>query len=83
MAARGSFQKRKKEAERREKRQVKLDRRQGRQPIGGTPASSETSEDETALNTEGLENPAISVTPGLEDSAPAVRPLAVEEIRST
>ncbi|MGA8030598.1 MAG: hypothetical protein WB992_25925 [Bryobacteraceae bacterium] len=32
MAARGSFQKRQKEAARREKRQLKLDRRQGRQP---------------------------------------------------
>jgi hypothetical protein len=33
MAARSSFNKRQKEAARREKRQIKLDRRQGRQPV--------------------------------------------------
>jgi hypothetical protein len=33
MASRGSFQKRQKEAARKEKRQQKLDRRQGRAPI--------------------------------------------------
>jgi hypothetical protein len=34
MAAGGSFQKRQKQAVRREKRQLKLHRRQGRQPAG-------------------------------------------------
>ena len=48
MAARGSFQKRQKEAARREKRQLKLDRRQGRQvPIPGSalPASDANAPD--------------------------------------
>ena len=48
MASRGSFQKRQKEAARKEKRQQKLDRRQGRAPIGqslhGQPPSDETEE---------------------------------------
>lgn len=43
MATRGSFQKRQKEAARREKRQLKLDRRQGRQAPGTVP--SQTTED--------------------------------------
>jgi hypothetical protein len=36
MASRGSFQKRQKEAARKEKRQMKLDRRQGRAPAAPT-----------------------------------------------
>jgi hypothetical protein len=36
MASRGSFQKRQKEAARKEKRQMKLDRRQGRAPVAPT-----------------------------------------------
>lgn len=36
MASRGSFQKRQKEAARKEKRQTKLDRRQGRAPVAPT-----------------------------------------------
>jgi hypothetical protein len=36
MASRGSFQKRQKEAARKEKRQSKLDRRQGRAPVAPT-----------------------------------------------
>ena len=53
MAARGSFQKRKKEAERREKRQLKLDRRQGRQPAG-TPAPA--GENGESVSPESLED---------------------------
>lgn len=44
MAARGSFQKRQKEAARREKRQLKLDRRQGRQPAHQSNAAEVESE---------------------------------------
>ncbi len=59
MAARGSFQKRQKEAQRREKRQLKLDRRQGRQPPSGQGISdadntTETEED-SSLTGEGPE----------------------------
>ncbi len=49
MASRGSFQKRQKEAARKEKRQMKLDRRQGRAPAvptlnGYTSANEHTGE---------------------------------------
>ena len=47
MPARGSFQKRQKEAARREKRQLKLDRRQGRQ-APGTSSSSVSKNEQTA-----------------------------------
>ena len=49
MATRGSFQKRQKEAARREKRQMKLDRRQGRQPARGS-SPSVTPESEHPAN---------------------------------
>lgn len=49
LAAHGSFQKRQKEAARREKRQLKLDRRQGRQPVTANPATA-TSEDNDLAN---------------------------------
>jgi len=54
MAARGSFQKRQKEAARREKRQLKLDRRQGRQPAR---TSSGPSTDEEPNDVESLTQP--------------------------
>ena len=54
MAARGSFQKRQKEAARREKRQMKLDRRQGRQPAAVSP--SVTTESEHPANPEATDN---------------------------
>lgn len=48
MASRGSFQKRQKEAARKEKRQSKLDRRQGRAPIAPTlNGHSSTDDDQT------------------------------------
>jgi hypothetical protein len=50
MAGRVSFQKRQKEAARKEKRQLKLDRRQGRampgQSLGGDNSNEETENDE-------------------------------------
>ncbi len=56
MASRGSFQKRQKEAARKEKRQMKLDRRQGRAPAvptlnGYTSANEHTGEHDTSENT--------------------------------
>jgi hypothetical protein len=49
MASRGSFQKRQKEAARKEKRQSKLDRRQGRAPVAptlnGHPSGDEPTEE--------------------------------------
>ena len=52
MAARGSFQKRQKEAERREKRQLKLDRRQGRLPANHS-SSSEVPDDQKPITPAG------------------------------
>ena len=58
MAARGSFQKRQKEAQRREKRQLKLDRRQGRQPPSSQgPSDSESTEEDSSLTGETPETP--------------------------
>ena len=48
MAARGSFQKRQKEAARREKRQLKLERRQGKQPAH--PSSTATGESDNLID---------------------------------
>lgn len=56
MAARGSFQKRQKEFARKEKRQLKLERRQGRKtgdPEGG--GSVEIEEEETEQDNEEIE----------------------------
>ena len=78
MAARGSFQKRKKEAERREKRQVKLDRRQGRQPVGGASSTSEGGDDQNELNPEGIENPGLTAVSAGEDSILPLRPTTPE-----
>ncbi len=55
MAVRGSFQKRQKEAARREKRQLKLDRRQGKQPPGAAPSAEST--DSESTETDHLESP--------------------------
>jgi hypothetical protein len=63
MAARGSFQKRQKEAERREKRQLKLDRRQGRQPARHTPSETVETENPTT-SSENLDLPKSEVTAG-------------------
>ncbi len=52
MAARGSFQKRQKEAARREKRQLKLDRRQGRRHPGETDSNPSNVESSTELESE-------------------------------
>ncbi len=49
MASRDSFQKRQKEAARREKRQSKLDRRQGRQPSHGDRDDNPANGDATGL----------------------------------
>ncbi len=59
MAARGSFQKRQKEAARREKRQLKLDRRQGRQVVipGSISTPSDTENPDTALDNDDLKAP--------------------------
>ena len=46
MATRGSFQKHQKEQARREKRQQKLARRQGRAPVGSQPHVESPSEDQ-------------------------------------
>ena len=54
MASRGSFQKRQKEAARKEKRQMKLDRRQGRAPVApmlnGYSANDHAEQDGSAEN---------------------------------
>jgi len=63
MAARGSFQKRQKEAERREKRQLKLDRRQGRQPAPAT-TSSETVASDRSITPEDSDLPKPEATVG-------------------
>ena len=56
MAARGSFQKRQKEFARKEKRQLKLERRQGRKTAGPeTDASADTDIDETEQEIEEIE----------------------------
>ena len=55
MAAHGSFQKRQKEAARREKRQMKLDRRQGRQPAPNN-SSSVTTEGEQPVSPEATDD---------------------------
>ena len=47
MASRGSFQKRQKEAARKEKRQSKLDRRQGRAPVAPTLNGHSSADDQT------------------------------------
>jgi len=47
MASRGSFQKRQKEAARKEKRQSKLDRRQGRAPVAPTLNGHSFTDDQT------------------------------------
>ena len=77
MAARGSFQKRKKEAERREKRQVKLDRRQGRQPVGSAPNGA-TTDDENTLNTEDDTVSGAPPAPAAEDTVSHLGPAAEE-----
>lgn len=63
MASRGSFQKRQKEAARKEKRQSKLDRRQGRAPIapslGGYSSTAEEQTEEHDSNVDENENTAI------------------------
>ena len=65
MAIRGSFNKRQKEGERREKRQLKLDRRQGRLPAR-VPSSSDESE-----------NPENGTTPA-ETGEPVLPPSTAE-----
>lgn len=55
MASRGSFQKRQKEAARKEKRQMKLDRRHGRAPA--PPALNGNSLDQSEPQHESLETP--------------------------
>jgi hypothetical protein len=52
MASRGSFQKRQKEAARKEKRQSKLDRRQGRAPIAPTLNGHSSTDEQTDEQTE-------------------------------
>ncbi len=67
MAARGSFQKRQKEAARREKRQLKLDRRQGRQVVipGSISSAGDTNNPENPLEPGDVkapeETPAVPV----------------------
>lgn len=62
MAVRGSFQKRQKEAARREKRQLKLDRRQGRQPAPApTISSAEIAENKEPADPANGENDGPSV----------------------
>ncbi|HEY7097751.1 MAG TPA: hypothetical protein VH437_13585 [Terriglobales bacterium] len=60
MAVRGSFQKRQKEAARREKRQLKLDRRQGRQPVGDDNSPSVTKNGEAANSFEAGDSSSAS-----------------------
>jgi hypothetical protein len=54
MASRGSFQKRQKEAARKEKRQQKLDRRQGRAPIGQSLHHRSSSDDQEEKSTDDV-----------------------------
>lgn len=54
MASRGSFQKRQKEAARKEKRQMKLDRRQGRAPVA--PTLNGHSSDQSESQEDSLDN---------------------------
>lgn len=71
MASRGSFQKRQKEAARKEKRQQKLDRRQGRAPVGqilGHRSSSEDQEEEQTNDVETLPADAVTETDTPEHS---------------
>ena len=65
MAGRDSFQKRQKEAARREKRQSKLDRRQGRQHTPGD-STSERNETELSGNPALSDTDAASTQPGVE-----------------
>lgn len=69
MAGRDSFQKRQKEAARREKRQVKLERRQGRQQPSGS--NSETDENGIAYPVDLSQLP-LTTAPG----RPSADPLA-------
>ena len=78
MAARGSFQKRKKEAERREKREVKLARRQGRQPIGGPPSTTEGTGDENPLEAQGVDEAGNPISPSSETSEPRLEPAVAD-----
>jgi len=57
MAARGSFQKRQKESARKEKRQQKLDRRQGKIIPQARPDSSSTEDGDAGVAEEGGINP--------------------------
>jgi hypothetical protein len=59
MPARGSFQKRQKEAARREKRQLKLDRRQGRQ-AGGTHSPPVSKKEEPADSADAVDTTSIT-----------------------
>jgi hypothetical protein len=76
LASRDSFQKRQKEAARREKRQVKLDRRQGRQP-SHSDAGSETDASTNPVDPDGTpltppETPStesVSTTPSANAAA--------------
>ena len=71
MAGRDSFQKRQKEAARREKRQVKLERRQGRQQPSGSNSNSETDENGIAYPVDLSQMP-LTTAPG----RPSADPLA-------
>lgn len=76
MAARGSFQKRQKESARKEKRQQKLDRRQGKIVPQARPDSS-SSEDGDIGSTEEA-----SVNPEAAASLPVVPPSEPAPVRS-
>jgi len=66
MAARGSFQKHQKEIARKEKRQQKLDRRQGRTQ----PGAAAVHDSEVTSETEALDHPQ---TPESNPAAPSAR----------
>jgi hypothetical protein len=60
MATRGSFQKRQKEAVRRDKRQQKIDRRQGRSPnVPGSASELSLIESDSPIEAEPTVQPAI------------------------
>jgi hypothetical protein len=71
LAGRDSFQKRQKEAARREKRQVKLERRQGRQQPSGSGSNSDTDENGIAYPVDLSQLP-LTTAPG----RPSADPLA-------
>ncbi len=68
MATRGSFQKRQKEAARREKRQLKLDRRQGRV----TPGTATQNQNPDEANPDAV-NP-DDTTPASTEDSPLEKP---------